>query len=238
MKTLKKFSSMLLAGALVAVIPLSASAKEIEKKQFDYLALGDSLAVGITPFGQDGLGYPDYLKQRFEQSNYLVNLTNLGVSGDTSFHLVANVGSNLATQQAIRDSELITIDIGANDLIGTLLTNPALLGTAVTNVKNNLNVTLQTIKVLNPRADVYVMGYYNPLPHLPEAQQAQLLPFLDALNGAIEADTVANGYTFVETNKIIAKKVDRYLPNPQDIHLSTEGYQILAKEFWKAIDDE
>ncbi|MGG3470371.1 SGNH/GDSL hydrolase family protein [Neobacillus pocheonensis] len=237
MKKIKKLSSMLLAVALVAVLPLSASAKENEKKPFDYLALGDSLAAGITPFGQDGLGYPDYLKARFEQSQYSVHLTNLGVSGYTSTHLLLDVANNPTTKQVIRNSELITIDIGANDLIGALLTNPALLGAAVTNVKNNLNGTLQAIKLINPNANVYVMGYYNPLPHLPEQQQATLLPFLNGLNDAIKADAAANGYTFVPTEKIIAKKADQYLPNPQDIHLSEEGYQIVAKEFWKAIED-
>lgn len=46
----------------------------------------------------------------------------------------------------------------------------------------------------------------------------------------------ANGNTYVATDKIIAKHNKTYLPNPASIHLSLEGYQLVAKEFWKNID--
>ncbi|MGM0875750.1 MAG: hypothetical protein ACQEWV_13365 [Bacillota bacterium] len=38
------------------------------------------------------------------------------------------------------------------------------------------------------------------------------------------------------TEKIIAKNYETYLPNPEKIHLNQEGYQLVAKEFWKNID--
>ncbi len=40
---------------------------------------------------------------------------------------------------------------------------------------------------------------------------------------------------YVPTEKVISKHYEEYLPNPQDIHLSLEGYRTVAKEFWKAI---
>ncbi len=79
------------------------------------------------------------------------------------------------------------------------------------------------------------MGYYNPFPHRPVDEQAALLPLLDALNETIQTAATMNGDVFVPTAKVIEKHEKEYLPNPADIHLDLEGYQTVAKEFWKAI---
>ncbi|MGM0904878.1 MAG: SGNH/GDSL hydrolase family protein [Bacillota bacterium] len=237
MKLLKSVSKVLMAGALITALPYNAFAKSPEKQDFDYVALGDSLAAGITPYNQDGLGYPEYLEQRFKQSQYNINLDNLGVPGYTSTHLVANI-NNTNIQESIKDAELVTIGIGANDLLGALKLNPALVGSAIVNVKNNLQTILTTIKQLNPNAKVYVMGYYNPFPYLSAEEQASLLPLLSSLNNVIQLTTVSNGYSFVQTEKVIAKKYETYLPIPENIHLSEEGYKTIAKEFWKVIDKD
>ena len=47
-----------MVGCAVALAPLSAFAAENEK--LDYLALGDSLAAGMTPYQTHEKGYPDY----------------------------------------------------------------------------------------------------------------------------------------------------------------------------------
>jgi lysophospholipase L1-like esterase len=82
-----------------------------------------------------------------------------------------------------------------------------------------------------------MMGYYNPFPYLPQEQQQSLLPLLTIVNDVIENNTVEVGYTFVPTDKIIAKKVEEYIPT-NDIHLSEAGYQLVAKEIWKAIGEQ
>lgn len=148
-------------------------------------------------------------------------------------------------REGLREAEFITIDIGGNDLLPVVkagLANPTdpanLLNIQKAIIKTtfNINTILATIDGLNPDAKVYVMGYYNVLPYLPEPLQPVLLPILDTFNNAIESTASANGDNFVPTAKIIAKDYQTYLPNPKDIHLSLEGYQIVAKEFWKYID--
>jgi len=89
---------------------------------------------------------------------------------------------------------------------------------------------------MNPNADVYVMGYYNPFPYAPQEHQPALLQLLASLNQKIEAVTTANAYTYIPTDKVISKNYETYLPNPENFHLSEEGYQVIAKEFWKKID--
>lgn len=243
MKIRKSFASALIVCSLFVSIPFTASANNIKKEQFDYVALGDSLAAGRTPYGGHENGYVNYLANRFEQSQYNVELDNFGVSGYRTTHILneilnpANVKYK-SLRESIGNAELVTIDIGANDLLASLAAiqqNPALTPTVLKGIGENLFLILREIDKINPDTKVYVMGYYNPFPHLPEQQQAALMPLLDALNQTIQTVATMNGDIFVPTAKVIEKHEKEYLPNPADIHLDLEGYQVVAKEFWKAI---
>lgn len=235
MKFFRKVTSAVLVGALLTAVPISTFANGPAKKVIDYVALGDSLAAGMTPAGGMDLGYPDYLKNRFEQSQYTVDFKNFGIPGYKSTNLATDVLTRADVQTKIKEAEFITIDIGANDLLPAITDQSKIPG-ALSTVAVNLQTILAAIDQLNPTVKVYVMGYYNPFPYLPQAQQAVLLPLLATFNGMIEARTIANGDTFVETDTIIAEDYQTYLPNPLNIHLSKEGYQLIAKEFWKNID--
>lgn len=229
---MKKFTSLVLAGTMLLSMPVTSFAKP-EKKLVDYVVLGDSLAAGQTPYGQIDSGYGQYIAERFEQSQYTVNLDNYGVPGFTSTQLKKQLISNDSIKEAVRNAEIITIDIGANDALQALKAgNPM---AALEKVQNNLDYILATIDAINPNVDVYVMGYYNPFPYLAKEQQESLMSLLDHLNIVIKEAANRNNDVYVPTEKVIAKHYQDYLPNPQDIHLSLEGYRIVAKEFWKAV---
>lgn len=234
-KVKRRFASCFIAIVMLVFLPTAVFANGPVKKVVDYVALGDSLAAGMTPTSGFDLSYSDYLVNRFEQSQYTVGYTNFGVAGYTSTNLKQDILHRTDVQTKIAEAEFVTVDIGANDLLGALQTPdqiPAVMG----NVAVNLHVVLSKIDQLNPDAKVYVMGYYNPFPYLPKEQQTELHPLLDTLNQIINASAAANGDTFVPTEKLIAKNYEIYLPNPANIHLSKEGYQQIAKEFWKYID--
>ncbi|MFC4322602.1 SGNH/GDSL hydrolase family protein [Litchfieldia salsa] len=233
---IKKIASFMIIGALALSIPTYSSAKAEKKVDVDYVSLGDSLAAGQTPYHEINLGYADYLKSRMEQSQYEVDFENFGESGYTSTHLLKDVLYNNDVRNELKEADMVTLDIGANDVLGALRFNPQQAVAAVGNVGQNLHVILNEIDALNPDVDVYVMGYYNPFPYLSEAEQNQLLPLMDALNATIEKASVANGDVFVPTEDVIAENPTLYIPNPTDIHLSLEGYKAISKEFWKHLD--
>jgi lysophospholipase L1-like esterase len=237
MRIRKRLVSALIISSLFVSIPFTASAKNIKKEQFDYVALGDSLAAGRTPYGVDQDGYVDLLASRFEQSQYNVELYNYGVSGYRTTNVMAQL-LNPSVQESIRNAELVTIDIGANDLLAELAkvqANPTFAPTVLKGIGERIFVILSEVDKINPDTKVYVMGYYNPFPHWPEQQQAALMPLLDAFNQTIQSVASMNGDIFVPTAKVIERHEKEYLPNPADIHLDIEGYQVVAKEFWKAI---
>jgi lysophospholipase L1-like esterase len=244
MKMKSKILRTMLIGAMFASLPMTTLAKD--NKQLDYVALGDSLAAGATPYRELDKGYADFLVDRYEQSQYEITLNNYGVPGYRTTNIVSELLNSTNSKygplrESIKNAELITIDIGANDLLANLKTiqqNPSTAPAVLNTIAQNLYLILSEIEKINPRIKVYVMGYYNPFPHLPKQEQAVLLPLLDALNQTIEKVASANGDEFVPTAKVIKKYETAYVPNPNDIHLSIEGYKAVAKEFWKAIQEE
>ncbi|MGG1396538.1 GDSL-type esterase/lipase family protein [Bacillus salipaludis] len=238
MKLGKRFSSLLLTGTLITSLPITTMAKGPEKKIIDYVALGDSLAAGITPDGKfiGDYGYPHYLANRFEQSQYTVGYDNFGYPGKTSTELLSDIQNNEFVKKKIKEAEFITLDIGSNDLLplfksGRFDLFPDTIGV----VTINLNSILKEIDQLNPNVKVYVMGYYNPFPYITNLQPL-IKQLLVTLNGNIESQALLHGDTYVPTEDIISKHYEEYLPNQANVHLSLEGYQIVAKEIWKAID--
>jgi lysophospholipase L1-like esterase len=241
LKLKRLLSSTLLISSIVLSLPFATSAKNVIKQDFDYVALGDSLAAGQTPYKELKDGYAHYLANRFAQSQYNVDLDNFGVPGHRTTNIVDELynPSNpkyASLRKSIKDAELVTIDIGANDLLANLTNiqqNPALAPAVLQEIGKNLSGILSEIDRINPDTKVYVMGYYNPFPYRSPVEQAKLLPLLAIFNQVIEGVALNNKDVFVPTDQVIKKYEKQYIPNPIDIHLSLEGYEAIAKEFWK-----
>nr|WP_243847116.1 GDSL-type esterase/lipase family protein [Thalassobacillus devorans] len=222
-------------------MPLDSDAKVPDRKVINYVALGDSLAAGYTPVRVENggvkleklRGYPEYIKERFEQSNYKVTLKNHSAPKATTFDL----GNKLTEEEVINNiakADAITIDIGANDLLKHLNANDRSgLYEASEEALENIDKILGIINEASD-AKIYVMGYYNALWSLPieEGTKNELISFLHLFNNGIKEVTEEKGGIFVPTYQAIAEDYKTYLPYP-DIHLSQEGYKAVAKEFWK-----
>ena len=232
---MKKLSSIFLS-ALILCVPVSAFAKENQgKKPIDYVALGDSLAAGVTPFGGIDKGYPDFLLDDLTQSNRIKDFENFGHSGYTATQLENDLLTNKEVQKEIKHADLITLDIGANDLIYTMKNEPQNAGAMLKNLSVNIPEIMGTIKELNPRADVYVMGYYNPFKYFPAEQKLLVDPVLAQLNLILEQSVNLYGYEYVPTEKVIEQNYNLYLPNPADVHLSLAGYKAIGDTFYEEI---
>jgi lysophospholipase L1-like esterase len=80
---------------------------------WDYVALGDSLAVGIGA----RRGYVDrYASHLRTDTGARVDVLNLGQSGQTSSQLLQALRSDPSMRQALGEAEVITFNIGINDL--------------------------------------------------------------------------------------------------------------------------
>lgn len=176
-----------------------------------YLALGDSLSIGIQP-APDGhyvptnQGYADDLYAFARLRVPSLRLTKLGCSGETTSSMISGVqspcsypaGSQLAQAIAFLQThrvELITLDVGANNLLPCFFavpTNPACFANAAATAINDLAVILSALRNVAPKTLIVAMNYYDPFLALfvtgpsGQALAAASLPIIRGFNQAIE----------------------------------------------------
>ncbi len=244
--------------ALQLTIPVVANAEETGDyiapswtTQADYVALGDSIAHGMNEVGAIGLGYPDYVAQALQKEGFITSFNKgFAMSGYTTKNVLADIQNDVAKtvtgfgypmeqvklKASIKEAEIITLTIGANDLLPILKeSQTAGIDTlaiikATKEAVTNIAAILTEIKKLNPQAEVYVMGYYNSFPYYGESLQNQFKILLATMNTTIKTTVEKAGAFFVPTSDIVAKDVPSYLPNPENIHLSEAGYFAVANE--------
>lgn len=240
---LKKAQFLFLVSlVLMLIFPSLSSAADSEMKNWNYLALGDSLAHGLQYDGNDGLSYADYIADHLSNLDKLDQFSkDFTSSGLTTTEMLAKLQSNPDMQQAIAKADLITLSVGANDFLEILkedpngLNDPISATRILTNAGNNYVQIMSGIRKLNPDATIFLMGYYNSFYAYPKEQQDAVSYVMTELNKGIEKIAIASGSGFVPTYDAIAANYQVNLPNPFDVHPSQAGYQVIANEFWKQI---
>jgi len=156
-----------------------------------YIALGDSLSVGIGASDLDATGFVPLVHQRLEGE---VELLNLGHSGDTSRDLfdhghldeaVAEIERRNGDGDPANDVRLVTLEIGGNDLlrlyfslvatglcpdVATSLEKPECaepLASALRNFEPNLRSALERLAQADEAVPVVLLTIYNPFGHVP-----------------------------------------------------------------------
>src|SRR5699024_8380718 len=159
-----------------------------------------------------------------------VNINNAGIGGyrtdNSNNDLIENVEEEMDSDEV---ADLITLCPGTNDVIQEVVIEKiATFDPNNTDKIEEMTATSRTeiLKVIdyeNQCANIYVLGYYNALPHFSEGQQEVIVAMIHELNEAIENVTEEHGETFIPTFDSIAEKNTEYLPNPIDIHPTEEG---------------
>jgi lysophospholipase L1-like esterase len=167
-----------LLGVFVLVL-LGVSITRAEQPRTYYLALGDSLAVGVQPNGSGDVstnqGYADDLYALYRWKVPGLGLAKLGCSGETAQTMAQGggpctytEGSQLAAAVAFLQTHrvrLITLDIGANDIdhcISLAGIDSTCLGEGVSSVSSNLPIILGTLRAAAPNTPIVAMNYYDP----------------------------------------------------------------------------
>jgi lysophospholipase L1-like esterase len=167
-------AAALVAGAVTVTTPAMAASRHFSERPSYYLALGDSLSVGIQPNSAGvntptSQGYVNDLYAKLAATDHRLRLAPLGCSGETTGTLInggictyrgdRNVsggvgtghpaGSQLAAAVAFlrrhRNVTLITIDIGANDLNPCVVLPADQIAACVTKVLPQIAANLGTI---------------------------------------------------------------------------------------------
>jgi lysophospholipase L1-like esterase len=195
---------------------------------WDYVALGDSLAVGIGAHRGYVDRYASYIRT---DTGARVNVLNLGQSGQTSSQLLHALRSDPSMRQALGAAEVITFNIGINDLghageayrNGTCggENNQECLHTAVETFEENWDAVIVELLRLRSTGNTIIrttgIGY---TPRVDEVFE----PYLEEVNRHVATTTANNDIPY--TQMYLGKE---YL-GPDGVHPNDNGYEVIADQ--------
>lgn len=212
-------------------------------KKMNYIALGDSLAIGQNPYGQIGYGYADYISNYLKRNKLLKFYTKeFAESGDKIDDLLQDVKNNKTIQvddklvnikSSLRESDLVTISIGANDFISSLRLDKNLDGLEEKNVVQKVDAIIplleETLKEIRKYAkkEIIVIGYYNPLPRATMSFGDTVDKLFTYADQAYQKICDRYQITYISVYHSFKNHND-YLPNPFDIHPNAKGYETIS----------
>lgn len=195
-----------------------------------YLALGDSLAVGISAFW--GRGYTRLYYEWLQNSigSHDLYYSNLGVIGLTSEKMLFRLRNDYCYRTAIKEASIITIDIGGNDILGCKR-SPEKLWAALRHFKSNIFSILQELRILNSHAKVYLMDLYNPYPNgheMHDIAETWVTQFNSIIRNAeltsqYRISGVANVYAAFKGNEAAYTLIEH-----GNVHPNTLGHKVIC----------
>lgn len=204
-------------------------------EKINYIALGDSLAEGMNPYGEVGYSYTDYFADFLKEENKLSYYTKKYTkSGYTTKDVISDLNINNDLKRDLRESDLVTLSIGANDFISSIdlknlnIKNILELKSKVIAILPNLETCIKNIRKY-AKEDLIIVGYYNPIPFLFNTSGNDL----DELFAYIDDEykQIADKYNcdYISLYQLF-KNNSSFLPNTTDIHPNLTGYKSISEE--------
>jgi lysophospholipase L1-like esterase len=210
-----------------------------------YLALGDSLGVGLLSSRPATHGYVALFHDRTEQqAGHDVTLRNLSVSGETATSLIAG-GQLQAAQEAIAEAQgngwrvsPITIDIGGNDLSAVRGADEQAREAGLAAFRANIAQIFDTLVAATTQngvrtGDIITMTVYNPYGGDPQIAHSGAW-WVARFNTAITEAAAQRGIAVADVYTRFLGHERELTWEPLDVHANTRGHRAMAEELWKA----
>ena len=191
------------------------------RTQLTPIIVGDSLARGAGD--EQGLGIAGRLDQELKRRGINARRTyNLGVNGARTADLLRQIDS-ANVQRLLRESNVIVISIGGNDLWGGSdwrSAPPSDPEKAMRDVLDRIEAVVERVRAANPRARIFFVGLYSPMGRA-------LSPYVARWNARmLERFGRDTDFTVVQTADLFSHRdrlaLDRFHPNG-------EGYGLIAR---------
>lgn len=229
----------LLLLLVVIMISVYGIYYNFKKDKINYVVLGDTLSVGINPYGEISYGYTDYLIDNLKNNNKIINVKKYAKKDYTIEDILLHIETNSNLKKDLRESDLVTISIGANDFISEVdLKNIS---------KDNLLELKDTIDIIIPniencikeirkyaKEDLIIVGYYNPVPFLFNTSSKDLDVLFAYIDNEYEKIAKENDCIYVPLYQLF-KNNSNYLPNPNSIYPNYKGYKEIADKIFLSL---
>lgn len=216
----------------------------LDKKVY-YLALGDSLASGEGAYGKKIKGYSYYVKEYLKNKNLLETYVDeYAQNGYRTADLINAIKDNqkvkvfdkeITLQNALIKADLVTVSIGANDILNKVNTEEPIDYNQVYNYIDGLANDLEKLLDLMRqycKEDIVLVGYYNPYPYLNDKKTDEIFSYLNK-----KYEEVCEDYNIIYIQiDMLFKENPGFLPNENDIHPSQEGYKAISGEIIGAVN--
>ena len=237
---------IIVLSAILIINPFKDNSKKI-----NYIALGDSIAEGMNEKYLIGYGYTDYIRDYLDEKDVLGFYTKgFAHSGYRTYNLKRDLENNVEIEEdgekltiidALKDADLVTLTIGANDFIELFSLNN--IDERINDIESlkdevdDISIKVKDIIVMvqkYAKKQIIVTGYFNPLPYLTKykEQTDELVKYFSEVMGNICKEL---GIIYVDIFDIFDGNTD-LLPNPANIHPTKEAYKLIGERITKFIN--
>lgn len=195
------------------------------------LTLGDGFASGMTAYNVNGYSYSDYLKDYFKKKNHLENYNNSFPQANlTSSDLLENIkqnknanlnGKNITLQQAIKESNVIILAIGLDELANISL-NSKITTKDLSNYYSNVTEILKIIRKINNEKIILISIY-----------EAYNIKDVSTINENLAKIALKQDVEFLDISKLINR--EEYFFNDTSYYLNYKGHKKVNEELIKII---
>lgn len=198
-----------------------------------YLALGDGLSLGTTPYGGIDYGYSDYVKDFLAENKMLevfindyskeqyrtTDLINLIKENKT----ITINGKEKAIQNALIKADLISLSIGNKDLLFNLELSSDFgivdlakrFDSYIVDLDELFNIIRQYSK-----ETITFTGFYDP------TNNTNLKDVFNNLNNRVRELCSKYNIIYIDTYSLFENK--NYITNQNNIYPSKEGYRVIS----------
>lgn len=200
-------------------------------KELNVVAIGDSLTEGVGD--EKNSGYVGILDDSINHDKELLEFENFGKKGNRTDQLLLRLEEEEDLEEAVDDADIILITIGANDIMQVFKENFTDLtldkfSNETKQYEERLNTIFDTIQDYNKKADVYLIGFYNPFTrHFEDIEELETI--VDEWNdiGKNTAEDRRHGH-YIPIKDIFDDTENDYLSDDH-FHPNHEGYQLMAE---------
>lgn len=247
---MKKHIKLIVFIISLAIVFITYNSFRSKNEQIIYLSLGDSIAEGMTPYHDIDYGYTDYISDYIKKNKGLSFYTKkYSKSGYTIGDLVNDINNNKVIEEdgekvylkeIMRESDIVTLTIGANDFIkGLSLDDIPKKLLDIEGIKKEADEITNSLKDLiilikqYAKNQIIVTGYFNPLPRL-TSYKNDIDEIVKYFNNEVEEICEELKVDYVDIFTVLDGNSDAF-SNPLDIHPNKMGYELISKEIIKVI---
>ncbi|MFD1739833.1 GDSL-type esterase/lipase family protein [Bacillus salitolerans] len=201
-----------------------------ENGALEYIAIGDSLTVGVgIPLFESGfVEMYKYYAQKHMQKRVVIH--KYAQTGATTGEVI-DILNSTCVQQSVKKADMITITAGGNDMIDAakrylLEENKEILVAALKTSIQNLHTMVRTVDQFIQECEgpfiVRISNLYNPFPH-----ERLMDKWINVYNHELQKITSHPTIKVVDLYSIFKNNETELLSN-DGIHPNKKGYEMIA----------